>query len=203
MYYAVMKKNILIVILLGALVYTYFSRGREPVKSQVETTPAPTSVPVITDTPVPTPSTAPQQFSPGGGGGGSPQPTPTPVSLSPFNYMPLPVDRGGPENDIVASSPLTASRTSAQVDDFISFSTQLKNVAPYRKTLQSVCFESSDGNFGCVWYVHLDPGQTFDFNNVGSWVTGGDKNVWVTWSQDGFNYYRPKGGNMVTVHIIG
>lgn len=150
------------------------------------------------------PTVALQQQFGGGGGGGNQQPTATatPFSANPFNATPLPVDRGGPENDIAASQPLAASRTSAQVDDFITFTAGIKNVAPYHKSIVNLCFNSTDGNFGCVWGIELDPGQTYSFQNVGRWTTGGTKNVWITWTQDSQNYYRPVGSNMVSVTII-
>lgn len=120
---------------------------------------------------------------------------------NPFGYEPLPQTRSQ-STDIKEISPLTASRTGAQVDDYITFSVTIKNVAPYTKMIEQLCFESTDGNFGCQWGVPLIPNQTFTINNVGSWTTGGTKSVWITWSQDGFNYYEPTNANHVLVNIV-
>lgn len=129
-------------------------------------------------------------------------PTPTiPISANAFNYTPLPAI-SGPQNDIAEIQPLTASRPSAQVDDYITFSVTIKNVSPYGKLLQNVCFESTDGNFGCQNAIPLIPGQTFTLNNVGTWTTPGTKNIWITWSQDGFNYYQPVDGKTIRVTIL-
>jgi hypothetical protein len=157
--------------------------------------------------PTPTPTQPTQQNNGSGGGGGSgTQPTPTPEPLpnvgQPFNYTPLPSNQG-PEHDIVEVQPLTASRTAAQVDDSITFSVTIKNQAPYNKLLYNVCFESTDGNFGCQFGINLTPGQTYTLNNVGTWTSGGSKTVWITWSQDDINYYTPQNANTVTVNILG
>jgi hypothetical protein len=134
----------------------------------------------------------------------TPVPEPTwPVSTqNPFNYTPLPVNTGGPAGDISEVGPLTANRTSAQVDDYITFTATIQDRAPYNKTLQNVCFESSDGNFGCKWDIELTPGQTYTINNLGNWTSPGTKNVWITWTQDGINYYRPVNGRTARVFIV-
>lgn len=132
----------------------------------------------------------------------SPTPIPTiPVSGNAFNYTPLP-SISGPQNDIAEIQPLTASRPSAQVDDYITFSVTIKNVASYGKLLQNVCFESTDGNFGCQNAIPLIPGETFTLHNVGTWNIPGTKHIWITWSQDGFNYYQPIGGKTISVSIL-
>jgi hypothetical protein len=156
--------------------------------------------------PTPTPTPPIQQNSGGGGSGSGTQPTPTQEPLpnvgQPFNYTPLPSNQG-PEHDIAEVEPLTASRKSAQVDDSITFSVTIKNQASYNKLLYDVCFESTDGNFGCQFGISLAPGQTYALNNVGTWTSGGSKNVWITWSQDDINYYTPQNAKTVTVDILG
>ncbi len=126
---------------------------------------------------------------------------PTPITNS-FNYTPLPTNDGGPQNDISESSPLTVNRSTIQVDDWATFSVTVKNVATYNKMIQALCFESTAGNFGCDWGINLAPGQTYTANNVGSWNTTGIENIWVTWTQDGTNWYQPLGANKVSVNVI-
>lgn len=151
--------------------------------------------------------------SPSGGGfsGGSsnssssPSPSVNPLanpSLNPFNYTPLPANQG-PENDIAESQPLTASRNTVQIDGWVTFTTTIKNQASYTRTLYNLCFESTDGNFGCIFNITLAPGQTYTFNNVGSWVHSGEKQIWVTWSPDNVNYFTPVNANTVTVDVLG
>lgn len=197
-----MKRYALILISLFLLAGSLSLMRQEAVRSQTETVNqvSPANPTGVSSSPLPT-AAIQSQFS-GGGGGAAPTATPTPFSANPFDYTPLPVNRGGPENDISQSAPLTASRGSAQVDDFITFTAGIKNIAPYQKNIQSLCFESSDGNFGCVWGIILQPGQSYGLQNVGSWTSGGQKKVWITWSQDGQNYYRPTGSSSVTVTII-
>ena len=105
--------------------------------------------------------------------------TPTQTPTNPFAFTPLPAVTG-PENDIIETQPLTASRPAAQVDDSIIFSVTIQNRAVYNKDIQTLCFESTDGNFGCVWGINLAPGQTTTIQNVGTWTQGGVKNVWIT-----------------------
>lgn len=153
--------------------------------------------------PTDTPSPSITSLSLGGASSNQNNPTSTPKRTNPFNYTPLPNNRGGPENDIVESGPLTASRTSVQVDDSIGFSVTVKNVAPYDKIIKEFCYESTDGNFGCAFNVRLSSGQEYTYNNVGTWTTGGSKRVWVEWSQDLVNFYEPINANSVLVNIQG
>lgn len=129
-------------------------------------------------------------------------PAPTRIFTNPFAFTPLPAVNG-PENDIVETQPLTASRPAAQVDDSIIFSVTIQNHASYNKDIQTLCFESTDGNFGCAWGINLAPGQTYTIQNVGTWTTGGVKDVWITWSQDGINFYQPLHATHAQVSILG
>lgn len=193
-YNSVMKKTVLFIIITFAII-GIFSMNAKNATAQVVDTPTPTPS-VSTNQSNQTQSSS--QFS-----SSENQPTPTPIPpSSPFNYMPLPATHG-PEQDITEVTPLIASRSSAQVDDWISFTTTIKNTSVYTKNLQTVCFESTDGNFGCDWGISLQPGQTDTINNVGSWTSGGTKNVWITWSQDGINYYQPMDATTVTINILG
>jgi len=125
-------------------------------------------------------------------------PTPTPV-VSPLSV--LPTAGGGPRNDIVEVQQITASKSVAQVGDDINFSVTIKNQSPYKKLVKQLCFNSSDGNFGCTMDFNLYPDQSFNFNNSGRFTSGGVKTVWITWTQDGQNFYRPVGGATTTVTI--
>ncbi len=151
-----------------------------------------------------TPSPTPSSSSFGGNGGSiSTAPTPTPyVPPNPFSYTPLPTNTGGPENDISEVS-FTESRNTAQIDDYITFNVTIQNVSSHDKVLNNLCFQSSDGNFGCVWNIHLAPGQTYSASNVGSWTSGGTKDIWVTWSQDPINSYQPLRSKTLMVNILG
>ena len=141
----------------------------------------------LTSTPSPTPLLI-QQITP----------TPTPV-VSPLSV--LPTAGGGPRNDIVEVGHISASQPVAQVGDDIGFSVTIKNQAPYKKLVKQLCFNSTDGNFGCTMDFNLYPDQSFNFNNSGRFTTGGVKTVWITWTQDGQNFYRPVGGATTTVTI--
>lgn len=133
-----------------------------------------------------------------------PTSTPVPTATTPqiFSYTPLPVYRGGPGNDIEEVA-FGASRYSAQVDDYITFTVTLKNIAPYNKRIIEMCFESTDGNFGCLRNINLAPGETYTSNNLGRWTSGGNKNIWIKWSQDEINYYQPVHSKTLHVNIIG
>lgn len=178
-----MKRIVLILLILGFAavgVRSFFKN--ETVRAQVENTITPT---------IQTPRTSIPNQS-----------TPTPIPpKSPFNITPLPAIHG-PRYDITESQPLTVNRDIVQVDDWVILSAQIKNNAAYNKTLQYLCFESSDGNLGCTWNVNLAPGQTYSLQNAASWITGGTKTVWITWSQDGFNYYEPVYSNRVKVNVL-
>lgn len=125
---------------------------------------------------------------------------PIPVT-SAFNYSPLPADNNGPQNDISEIS-LISNRSTIQVDDWATFSVTIKNIASYKKAIQALCFESTAGNFGCDWGINLSPGQTYTANNVGSWTSAGRENIWVTWTQDGINWYQPLNSHTLSVNVI-
>ncbi len=132
-----------------------------------------------------------------------PQLTNIPTSVtSPFNFTSLPTNTGGPQNDIYESNQLTVNRSTVQVDDWVKVSVGIKNVATYNKTIQALCFESTAGNFGCDWGINLTPGQTYYANNIGSWTTTGTQNIWVTWTQDGVNWYQPLNAHIVSINVI-
>jgi hypothetical protein len=130
-----------------------------------------------------------------------PQATPSPNSIEITYLVVLPTAGGGPRNDIIETQHITASQPIAQVGDDIGFTVTIKNQAPYKKLVKQLCFNSTDGNFGCTMDFNLYPDQSFNFNNSGRFTSGGVKTIWVTWTQDGQNFYRPVNAGTVRVTI--
>lgn len=126
-------------------------------------------------------------------------PTSIPIKSTPLSVFPT--AGGGPRNDIIEIQQITASKPVAQVGDDIGFSVTIKNQAPYKKLVKQLCFNSSDGNFGCTMDFNLYPDQSFNFNNSGRFTSAGVKTIWVAWTQDGQNFYRPVGGGTAQVTI--
>lgn len=142
--------------------------------------------PTPTSTPTPTPFPAPN-------------PTATPVTYTP--PAALPTAGGGPRHDIIETGHISASQPVAQVGDDIGFTVTIRNQAATKKHIVQLCFNSSDGNFGCTLDFNLYPDQSFNFNNSGRFTSGGVKTVWVTWTQDGQNFYRLVDGRSAQVTI--
>lgn len=134
-------------------------------------------------------------------------PTPTNAPVPTVTPMPvvrpqaLPTAGGGPRHDILEVGHISASQPVAQVGDDIGFTVTIKNQAATKKHIVQLCFNSSDGNFGCTLDFNLYPGESFNFNNSGRFTSGGVKTVWVTWTQDGQNFYRPVDGRTAQVTI--
>ncbi len=126
--------------------------------------------------------------------------TPTATSAN-TNSNTLPSAGGGPQNDIIEIQQITASQQVAQVGDDINYTVTIKNQAPYKKFIQAICFNSSESNFGCASGKNLAPGEIFNINNTGRFHAAGTKSVWITWTQDGFSYYRPVNGGTAQVTI--
>lgn len=132
----------------------------------------------------------------------SPSPTPTPTIILSQSYSnPLPTAGNGPRNDIVEIQPITANKSVAQVGDDVSFTVTIQNQAPYSKNIQAICFNSTEGNFGCQNGKNLGPQETFNINNSGRFYSGGAQSVWITWTQDNVNYYRPLNATAATITI--
>lgn len=150
---------------------------------------SPTAQPVISSSPTiaPTTSVSSSNYNTGGNNVGGL----------------LPTAGNGPQNDIIETSPLSASQPIAQVGDDITYTVTLKNQALTKKNVQLICFNSSDGNFGCLNGKNLQPGESFTISNSGRFSRPGTKTIWVTWSQDSINFYVPVGANSTTVTIQG
>src|SRR5579872_1730722 len=86
------------------------------------------SAQVIAQDASPEPSPSPSFSSSFGQNSNQPSPTPQDTTEV-FNYSPLPTNRGGPENDVEQTAPISVSRNTAQVDDYITFTTTIQNVA--------------------------------------------------------------------------
>ncbi len=131
--------------------------------------------------------------------------SPTPTAQTPTNITsainPLPTAGGGPQNDIIEIQQISPSQPVAQIGDDITFSVTIKNQAPYKKFIQAICFNSSDGNFGCAQGKNLGPGEVFNINNSGRFKTSGIKSVWITWTQDNQTYFRPVNAGSATITI--
>ncbi len=106
---------------------------------------------------------------------------------------------------IVESKPMTASRTYAQTGQEIIFSTAIKNEGPEMKNLTHLCFNHSGGvSFGCLngpAAPTLDPGKEMGISNGMIFTHPGTYYVWLTWSQDKTNFYRPLRSTSVKVMI--
>ena len=101
----------------------------------------------------------------------------------------------------VAQVALTTDKVDAQVGEDVTFTVTLKNVSSQKKNMEAVCFQSSDGNFGCLDDFNLQPGESFTFSNSGRWVSGGTKSIWITWSQDNVNFYRPLNASRISISV--
>lgn len=108
----------------------------------------------------------------------------------------------GGRADIVQVGEITASQQEAYTGDDITFSVTIKNQAPYKKFVRQLCWESDEGNFGCSPGFNLDPGQVFSISNNGRFVSSGTKSVWITWTQDGANYYNPLHSKAAEIRIL-
>jgi hypothetical protein len=107
-----------------------------------------------------------------------------------------------PRYDIVQIAPMTVNQSDAQVGEAVYFSTTIKNVSNKNKVLPEVCYESTDGNLGCIDNVHLAPGDILPMSDFGVWTSGGTKQIWISWTQDNVNYYRPANSQVGTVNIV-
>lgn len=178
-----MKKNRVV---LGAVVVVIFSLGffvgqhADITRVVAEYTPTPSLTATPTVTPFPTV-------------------TPTPMQVT--YPVALPTAGGGPRHDIIETGHISASQPVAQVGDDIGFTVTIRNQAGTKKHIVQLCFNSSDGNFGCTLDFNLYPDQSFTFNNSGRFTSGGVKTVWVTWTQDGQNFYRLVDGRSTQVTI--
>lgn len=97
---------------------------------------------------------------------------------------------------------ITADRTTAETGEQVNFTVSLQNQGTKKKFLTHICFDHSGGvTFGCLLNKNLFPGEKFNVNNSMMFPNPGSYSVWVTWSQDATNFYRPINAGSTTVHI--
>lgn len=108
----------------------------------------------------------------------------------------------GGREDIAQVGDIIASQPEAYTGDDITFTVTIQNQATYKKFVRQLCFQSSEGNFGCSPGFNLDPGQVFSMSNNGRFTSSGTKSVWVTWTQDNTNFYSPINNRSTTIQIL-
>lgn len=97
---------------------------------------------------------------------------------------------------------ISADKSEAQTGETVNFSVTLKNSGSEKKFLTHICFNYNGGNFGCVRNINIYPGDSFNVNNSMMFPSPGIQSVWVTWSQDGNNFYRPTNSGTTRVSVI-
>ena len=97
---------------------------------------------------------------------------------------------------------IRADKTEAQTGETVNFSVTVKNTGVEKKFLTHLCFNYTGGNFGCVRNVNIAAGDLLNVNNSMMFKDPGVQTVWVTWSQDGQNFYRPANSGTVNVSVI-
>lgn len=103
---------------------------------------------------------------------------------------------------IVESKKITADSTAAETGETVNYTVTLKNTGSKKKFLTHICFNHSGGEtFGCLLNHNLFPDKEINLNNSMMYKTAGTYSVWVTWSQDGTNFYRPVGAGKAVVRI--
>lgn len=108
----------------------------------------------------------------------------------------------GGRTDLVQVGQIIVSQPQVYTGDDINFTVTLENVAPYKKFVRQVCFNSNDGNFGCTPGFNLNPGQVFQLSNSGRFTSSGVKSIGVTWTQDGTNFYSPVNASSAIITVL-
>lgn len=108
----------------------------------------------------------------------------------------------GGRADIEQIGIITVSQQQVYTGDDITFTITLKNTASYKKFVRQLCWESTEGNFGCSPGFNLDPGQVFQISNNGRFTSSGSKSIWVMWTQDSTNFYVPVNTMPARVQIL-
>ncbi len=106
-----------------------------------------------------------------------------------------------PKYTIFEIEKISADKSFAQTGETVNFTATLKNTGSVKKFLTHICFNYSGGNFGCVRNINLGPGEVFNINNSMMFPDPGKFSVWITWSQDHTNFYRPSGGGTASVQV--
>ncbi|MCJ7740602.1 hypothetical protein MUP32_04790 [Candidatus Microgenomates bacterium] len=97
---------------------------------------------------------------------------------------------------------ITTDKTSAETGETVNFTVTIKNAGTRKKFLTHVCFNYTGGSgFGCLLNKNLEAGESFNLNNSMMFGNPGSYSVWITWSQDGINFYRPNSSGTAAVSV--
>lgn len=130
-----------------------------------------------------------------------PYPTATPTTAPSYTSTSTNIN-SSTKFTIVESKKISADKTTAETGETVSYNITLRNSGSKKKFLSHICFNHSGGvTFGCLLNKNLEAGEEFNVNNYMRYTTAGTYSVWVTWSQDGTNFYRPQGAGTATVTI--
>lgn len=103
---------------------------------------------------------------------------------------------------ITETGRMTADKLSAQTGENVNFTVTIKNEGQEKKFLTHICFNHSGGvTFGCVLNKNLESGESFNINNTMQFTSPGTYAVWLTWSQDHTNFYRPQRSGIASVRV--
>jgi len=103
---------------------------------------------------------------------------------------------------ILESKKIYSDKTSAETGETINFFAALENIGTKKKFLTHVCFNhSGEVTFGCQLNINIDPGEEFPIHNSMIFANPGSYSVWLTWSQDKTNFYRPLNSGTARIKI--
>ena len=134
----------------------------------------------------------------------SPSPIPTTEWIPYPTATPIPVKYTAPSTKLTITEvkKISADRANAQTGETVNYNATLKNTGSKKKFLTHICFTHSGGvTFGCLLNKNLEPNEEFNINNSMMYKTPGTYSVWITWSQDGTNFYRPQGAGSAVVTV--
>lgn len=124
-------------------------------------------------------------------------PTPSPIT----NWQETTPSKPSGKFIIQETQKITASQSKVETGEQVDFSVTLKNVGNKKKFLTHICFQYSGGNFGCILNKNLFPGEEFGFSNSMMFPNPGTYQVWIVWSQDKTNFYRPINGGSAPIIV--
>lgn len=97
---------------------------------------------------------------------------------------------------------ITVDKNQVQTGEEVKFSTSLVNKGTTKKFFTHLCFNESNGvTFGCILGVNLDPGESMPISASTIFTAPGTYAVWISWSQDKTNFYRPQNPTSVWVTV--
>jgi hypothetical protein len=106
---------------------------------------------------------------------------------------------------LVESQAITADKNQVETGENVVFSTAIKNEGSKMKHLTHLCFNHSGGvTFGCLegpQGPNLDSGQEFPIGGATIFTQPGTYQVWLTWSQDATNFYRPLNSSSIKIVV--